>query len=321
MFLLVVGVLLTLLLFVLIAISYSWRPPTFDLTGAHILITGGSSGIGKFVAIRAASMGAKVTLVARNVERLEAAKSEVEAVARQQVEIISVDVCNNFPDVEKAINMAVERQGPVDVLVNSAGLGTSATFEDTEPEEFERLMKINYLGSVYPTKCVVASMKERQKGRIVFVSSQAGQAGIYGFSAYSPTKFALHGLAQVLQMELLPYNVYVSVSCPPDTDTPGFRKEVEQQLEVTKVISNTSGVFTAENVAETIIDGLRRGDYHIWNGLEGWMLAQLTAGMSPVHRLESALVQILSMSVLRAVCLFYISQFNRVIRRHKTKTD
>lgn len=66
----------------------------------------------------------------------------------------------------------------------------------------QQLMAINYLGSVYPTRAVVGKMKERRMGRIVFVSSQAGQVGVYGYSAYSATKYALRGLAESLHMEV-----------------------------------------------------------------------------------------------------------------------
>lgn len=63
-------------------------------------------------------------------------------------------------------------------------------------------MEVNYLGSVYPTRAVITTMKERRMGRIMFVSSQAGQIGLFGYTAYSPSKFALRGLAESLQMEV-----------------------------------------------------------------------------------------------------------------------
>ena len=64
------------------------------------------------------------------------------------------------------------------------------------------MMEVNYLGSVYPTRAVITTMKERRMGRIMFVSSQAGQIGLFGYTAYSPSKFALRGLAESLQMEV-----------------------------------------------------------------------------------------------------------------------
>jgi 3-dehydrosphinganine reductase len=84
------------------------------------------------------------------------------------------------------------------------------------------MMKLNYLGGVYCTRSVIESMKKRKFGRIMFVSSQAGQIGIFGYTSYSASKFALKGLAESLQMEVKPYNIYVSIAYPPDTDTPGF---------------------------------------------------------------------------------------------------
>lgn len=87
-------------------------------------------------------------------------------------------------------------------------------------------MRTNYLGSVYCTKAVVESMKNREFGRVVFVSSQAGQVGIYAYTGYSASKFALKGLAEALQMELKPYNIHVTIAYPADTDTPGLRDEL-----------------------------------------------------------------------------------------------
>ena len=107
-------------------------------------------------------------------------------------------------------------------MVNCAGTSLSGNFEETDPAAFERLMRINYLGSVYPTRAVLPAMKKKGKGgRVVFVSSAAGQIGVFGYSAYSPSKFAIVGLGQVLRMELKAHDIYVSVAYPPDTDTPG----------------------------------------------------------------------------------------------------
>lgn len=72
-------------------------------------------------------------------------------------------------------------------------------------------------------KRMITAMKQRRSGRIAFVSSAAGQLGIYGYSAYAPAKFALRGFAEALQMELEPYNIAITVLYPPNTDTEGFQ--------------------------------------------------------------------------------------------------
>ena len=76
-------------------------------------------------------------------------------------------------------------------------------------------------------------MIERERGNIVFVSSQAGQCAVYGYTAYAATKFALRGLAECLQMEVKPYNILISISFPPDTDTPQLKEELETRVHVT----------------------------------------------------------------------------------------
>lgn len=92
------------------------------------------------------------------------------------------------------------------------------------------MMDINYIGSVNVTRASLSSIKQVDNGRIVFVSSIAGQLGLYGYTAYSASKYALRGLAECLQMELYPYNIRVTLAHPPDTDTPGF--EVENKVKV-----------------------------------------------------------------------------------------
>ncbi|XP_009582145.1 PREDICTED: 3-ketodihydrosphingosine reductase, partial [Fulmarus glacialis] len=193
-----------------------------------IQVTGGSSGIGKCIAIECYKQGAFITLIARDENKLLQTKKEIEKYSvndKQVVLCISVDVSKDYEQVENVLKQAQEKLGPVDMLVNCAGTSVTGKFEDIEVNSFERLMAVNYLGSVYPSRAVIATMKERRMGRIVFVSSQAGQLGLFGYTAYSPTKFALRGLAEALQMEVKPYNIYVTVAYPPDTDTPGFAEE------------------------------------------------------------------------------------------------
>ncbi|RXM93783.1 3-ketodihydrosphingosine reductase [Acipenser ruthenus] len=186
-------------------------------------VTGGSSGIGKCIAIECYKQGAFITLVARDESKLLQAKKEIEKHANND-------------------KQAQEKLGPVDMLVNCAGITVAAKFEEVKVDCFKRLMEVNYLGSVYPTRAVIPTMKERRMGRIVFVSSQAGQLGLFGYTAYSPSKFALRGLAESLQMEIKPYNIYVTVAYPPDTDTPGLAEENKTKI-VTMGLFRTIALF------------------------------------------------------------------------------
>ncbi|XP_008978176.1 3-ketodihydrosphingosine reductase isoform X2 [Callithrix jacchus] len=271
-------------------------PKPLGLPGAHVVVTGGSSGIGKCIAIECYKQGAFITLVARNEDKLLQAKKEIE---------------------KHSINdkQAQEKLGPVDMLVNCAGTSVSGKFEDLEVSTFERLMSINYLGSVYPSRAVITTMKERRVGRIVFVSSQAGQLGLFGFTAYSASKFAIRGLAEALQMEVKPYNVYITVAYPPDTDTPGFAEENRTKPLETRLISETTSVCKPEQVAKQIVKDAIQGNFNSSLGSDGYMLSALTCGMAPVTSITEGLQQVVTMGLFRTIALFYLGSFDSIVRR------
>ncbi|NWJ10973.1 KDSR reductase, partial [Crypturellus undulatus] len=293
-------------------------PKPLKLPGAHVVVTGGSSGIGKCIAIECYKQGAFITLIARDENKLLQTKKEIEKYSvndKQVVLCISVDVSKDYELVENVLKQAQEKLGPVDLLVNCAGTSVTGKFEDIEVSSFERLMGVNYLGSVYPSRAVISTMKERRMGRIVFVSSQAGQLGLFGYTAYSPTKFALRGLAEALQMEVKPYNIYVTVAYPPDTDTPGFAEESKTKPLETKLISETSSVCQAEQVARVIVKDAIQGNFNSSVGSDGYMLSILTSGMSPVTSITEGLQQVVCMGIFRIFGLFYLGSFDSIVRR------
>ncbi|KAJ3594794.1 hypothetical protein NHX12_004100 [Muraenolepis orangiensis] len=269
-------------------------PKPFKLSGAHVVVTGGSSGIGKCIAIECYKQGAFITLVARDETKLVQAKKEVEKCAindKQVVLCISVDVSKDYGQVESVIKQEVD----MDI--------------------FKKMMEVNYLGSVYPTRAVITTMKERRMGRIMFVSSQAGQIGLFGYTAYSPSKFALRGLAESLQMEMKPYNIYVTVAYPPDTDTPGLAAENKTKPLETKMISETSAVCQPEQVAKVFVKDAVQGNFNSSVGPDGYMLSALTCGMSPVTSITEGLQQIVTMGLFRTISLFYLCSFDSIVRR------
>lgn len=138
------------------------------------------------------------------------------------------------------------------MLVNCAGTSIAGEFSQLDVSEVERMHRVNVMGSVIPTKVVVEGMK-RRGGRIVFVSSQVAQCALHGYTAYAASKWALRGLAEALQMELRPYKVLVSVAYPPDTDTPGYKVEMESKPFITRKLSESGSVFSAEKVARDIV--------------------------------------------------------------------
>ena len=103
-------------------------------------------------------------------------------------------------------------------------------------------MNINYIGTVNVTRVCLPYLR-KEGGAIAFTSSAAGQVGVFGYTAYSPSKFALTGFVEALAMEVMPDNVSVTIAFPPDTDTPGYKEEQKCKPKETDLISDAAGLF------------------------------------------------------------------------------
>lgn len=313
----------TLVAFVLIIVflmikQFFWNPRLKSVKNKHVVVTGGSSGIGKCVAIIAAKHGANVTIIARDVQRLETAKKEIlhacENKDLQRVEYLSLDIGANYENVEKALADLEKTMGPIYMLVNCAGVAICGKIEDTTVESLDKMIHINLLGTYYCIKAVVQRMKASREGAIVLTSSQAAFLGIFGYSAYCSTKFALRGLAESIAMELKPYNISVTLSLPPDTDTPGFAvEELSKPLE-TRLISQTSALVRPEVVADRLFKDALAGKFFSSVGLEGFILTTLCSGMSPFKSISELFLQAFLMGLLRIVSAFYLISFEKIIQ-------
>ena len=135
--------------FVVIFLLNALLSPSFSYKGKHVLITGGSSGIGLEVAREYLRLGANVTIVARDLTRLEAAKKDLDGSRKsdiQKVKIVSLDTSKGQEVVDKALAPAISELGDVEVLINCAGVSIAGLFEELDSAEFERMLRINVLG-------------------------------------------------------------------------------------------------------------------------------------------------------------------------------
>ncbi|XP_075551297.1 3-ketodihydrosphingosine reductase [Dermacentor variabilis] len=308
----------------LLVVSRLWRryqARNACLRHQHFVITGGSSGIGRALARAVVRRGANVTLIARNMDRLEEAKIELleEASSPEQaVHTLSADLTKGEAGeavLTRGIEEAEQVCGPVDYLVNCAGSAISLRFDETPLAEFQRMMEVNYLSAVHATRAVLSGMKQRGSGSITFVSSVAGLMGVYGYTAYCPAKFALVGLAQSLRMEVKHRGIHVMVAFPPDTDTPGFAEEERTKPTETKLISATVGLWSADVVAGSLLQDMLEGNVTSVLGLDGRMTMMLCAGMMPPSSLLEVVVQALTMGTLRIVGCLYLAHFYRLVAR------
>jgi 3-dehydrosphinganine reductase len=252
----------------------------------HVMITGGSSGIGKAIALKLARAGAHICIIARTPSTLETAKTEIEAARRhlgQRVLALAADVAT-VAEVTAAIEMAIAQLGPPDLLIASAGIAHPGHFQDLPLSVFEQTMATNYFGTLYSIKAVLPAMQQRRKGSIVSISSGAGLVGVYGYTPYSPSKFALRGLAESLRGELKEWGIDVAIAYPPDTDTPQLAAENLTKPLATQRITATATTWTADAVADAIIRGVEQKAFEITPGLEMTLLAKLHSAIAPGFR-------------------------------------
>lgn len=245
-----------------------------NFNGKTALISGGSSGIGFALARALALQGANVWLLARDCERLnsalEAIRSEVKGVSRLGG-VLPCDV-SDLDQVYRAMSEIGREIGTPDILVNSAGITHPGYVQDLEMKIFRELMEVNYFGTVYLTKTLLPGMIQRGSGYIVNISSMAGYVGVFGYSAYSPTKYAISGFSDTLRAEMKPYGIKVFIVYPPDTDTPQLAYENKFKPPETKLITGVSALKKPDSVAGEILRGMLRGQYVILPGLDNKLL-------------------------------------------------
>jgi NAD(P)-dependent dehydrogenase (short-subunit alcohol dehydrogenase family) len=179
---------------------------------AVVVVTGGSRGIGLAIVQRFVDEGAQVVFSARNQARGQQVAQEL----RQQgarVDFIGADVAQR-DQAEALIAQVIERFGRVDVLVNNAGAHEKAPFTEESEDLWQRMFRINVLGTVFPSQAAVRHMRARGQGSIVHVASKAGVVGEPGHAAYSAAKGAVIALTRAMAVELAPDGIRVNAVCP-----------------------------------------------------------------------------------------------------------
>lgn len=229
---------------------------------SHAIVTGGSSGIGRALVRRLAARGTRVAILALPDADLEAAAAEHRhrggAVTVHGADVAVAD------EVQAAVLEALARHGPCDLLITSAGIARPGRFLELDAEQFERQMRVNYFGTLHAIRAVAPGMVERRRGGIVAISSAAGLLGVYGYSAYGASKYAVRGLADVLRTEFTPHGVYVGCVFPTDVDTPQLAGEQPYLPEETRAISGTVKPVSADSVAAAVLRGVERQQANIF---------------------------------------------------------
>lgn len=176
-----------------------------------VIITGASSGIGLASAREFAARGAKLSLGARSIDKLEELQKKLEANGCEVI-VTKTDVSIES-DCKLLIENTLKKFGQIDVLVNNAGISMRALFIDLEIDVMKQLMDVNFWGTVYCTKYALPHLL-KQKGSLVGISSIAGFLGLPGRAGYSASKFAMHGFLETVRTENLKKNLHVLIAAP-----------------------------------------------------------------------------------------------------------
>ena len=220
-----------------------------ELKGKIALITGGSRGIGKAIALALAEEGVNVAITGRNEEKLKAVVQEIEQKGVKSAYAV-FDITSKT-EVYGALEKLQKDFGKIDVLVNNAGIAAFGGILEMEDEKWEEIVKTNLFGAYYVVKAVVPSMVERKTGDIINISSTAGLKGNAMTSAYSASKFGLIGMSESRMLELRKQNIRVTTLMP-STIASDMSKEV---LKITD--GNPEKVLQPEDFAEFVVDLLK----------------------------------------------------------------
>jgi 3-oxoacyl-[acyl-carrier protein] reductase len=218
----------------------------------HVLITGASRGIGQAIATVFADhfrADLQLSLCARNKADLEAVRSRLEEATSCQVFAQACDVTMS-DDIDAFAATAQTKFGPVDVLVNNAGIGRFESVDKMSTEDFDNVLAINLRGVFLMTRAVLPNMMQRQRGTIVTISSLAGRNGLENGAAYCASKFGVRGLMQSLFLEVRDNNIRVLTIFPGTVDTDffaplgGLSASMKQPLEAEDVAHAVYGAIS-----------------------------------------------------------------------------
>ncbi|KAI8620203.1 hypothetical protein BC830DRAFT_1100353 [Chytriomyces sp. MP71] len=276
-----------------------------DVRGKHLLITGGSKGLGKAIAAQLVEAGANVTIVARGLDSLKKAASELEKLnSNVKIHYAAIDL-GQRDAVVAGIKEIRAKMGKIDWVVANAGSALPGFVADQldAGSAFEAMINQNYFSAVNVVRALIAVAKEvaeekkiKEGGRswaisgiseaaqeelptkIILVGSVMSTLSFIGYSAYSASKFAQRGFADGLRSEFAPLGIDVHVYLPANMDTPGFVVENEYKPEITAQIEGAASTATPEDAASMMLAGVLNKRYFINNDALGELIRVVANG-------------------------------------------
>ena len=248
----------------------------------HALITGASSGIGLALAHLLTRKAWRVSLLARNEEKLTKAIRQWPSLSQPPEILPLVADVTDHQALSRAFARAGDQFGPPSLVVANAGQVEPGWFTALSPEVFRQMMEVNYFGAVETARLALEYLPLSPKASLIFVSSGAALTGLAGYSAYAPSKCAVRGLAESLRNEYAPRGLHIGLVYPPDTDTPQLAYENTRKPTATKAITQSGGTASPDTVARAIYQGYSRRRFLITPGWRMFFLARVQGLLTPL---------------------------------------
>jgi NAD(P)-dependent dehydrogenase (short-subunit alcohol dehydrogenase family) len=218
------------------------------LDGRHALITGGGTGIGAAAARHLANEGARVTLIGRRIEPIQAIAEQIGGAATR------CDVTDP-EQVARAFEIARAAYGPIDLLIVNAGIAESAPFHKTTRESWDRIVATNLTAAFDCARAAIGDLLESDSGRLVFVASVASLRGVPYAAHYAASKHGLLGLMRSLAAEYAKTSLTVNAVCPGYVDTPMTDQSVARGSEITgRSADDSRSIITNMNASGRLVD-------------------------------------------------------------------
>jgi 3-dehydrosphinganine reductase len=220
----------------------------------HVLVTGGTSGIGLAATQLLLAAGSRVTAVGLPDRYLD----DLAASGRPGLTVAAADVTDP-EQLAAALAAGRTAHGPLGALITCAGVVKPGYFTDLTDADLREHMEVNYFGTVHPIRLALPDLLQGAPASITCVSSAAGFLGVFGYGAYGPSKFAVRGLCEVLRQELRPRGITVTVVCPTDVDTPMLAGENPRKPPELRALSSGEKALSAQRVARDLLAGTAAG--------------------------------------------------------------
>ncbi len=224
-----------------------------NLNGRTALVTGASEGIGRATALLFARQGCRIVACARNRERLEELRAEINAMPGGFCDILPLDVSDNQAALRSLRESAEVHR--IDIAVVNAGIGQYGRFADSDWRDIAPLLRTNIDGALATVSAVLPQMTGRRTGSVILISSALGKRAVPYNAAYCASKYALHGFADALRLEVRPFGIHVGIVCPSRTETHFFDRMTYSTPQHTRREVPTS---SPEQVAAAVLRCVRR---------------------------------------------------------------